>query len=185
MIAKSFRVPTAAAAITVFMLSCAASEGSPVTIDVAFEASAFTGFLGTLPPVNFVSGSFTFTYEDVGSPQIIPPDIVNLTIAGFIYDSTTSEVYVDPGLFVFGGSLGGPLSMGAPSNDFRVIIDRPGSARYFNYAVPFSLDIYDASTVRMSVEAHPVPESNSLILIALGSCAWFGTSARRMRSRRH
>jgi hypothetical protein len=177
----------AAASFALLTLGGGVAAGAPVTVGFAFHASGFVGFVGTVPPMDPVSGSVTFTYDDAiaGYPNL-QPDTVDLTIAGFTYENTDVAVYIDPHVFVIGGVLGGgPLGMGSPSNDFRLIFDRSSPARYFDYSVSFRNDIYSASSLQVtSIPPRiPIPEPGSLALFASGAVAWWAAGgARRLRT---
>lgn len=98
-----------------------------ITFAYAFEASNFGDDLsdGTPSPVEFVSGSFGFTYErGAGDPvSIVTPDFVNLSIFGFDYASQDTVVRIfDNGgnvTVIFGGAPSATSS--APfTNDFQL-----------------------------------------------------------------
>jgi len=80
------------------VLGCGLAEATPITVGFAFQATDFFGISGngTAPPVDIVSDTVSFTFdEDVSPNQTSPPDAVNLTIADFRYDASSTLVYVD------------------------------------------------------------------------------------------
>jgi hypothetical protein len=167
-----------AAAAAVLVLSHGIADASPITKTFEFEASGFVAFVGTIPPEDPVSGSFSFTFDDAAGDQTgITPEAVNLTIDGFTYSVTDTTVSTFVGAFIFGGVRDGALAISGRTDDFTLVIDRLSPFGSFSYAVSTINDIFSTSTVSVT-ELTTVPEPGSLTLSAIGALALLASRRR-------